>query len=197
MRVDRRLNIVVPVETAEGEVFVHSTPISSDAFRRYYLLIAKTFAKIYNQGLGALAGPRVAAHLLRDAAIEQAGPLADEEAREAAGREAEGLLAEIRRLSNVAAPTREGWATIPYQEAIDRGAISKEDADDVENILVFFIVASAMQRGEELDTVRKMTGQLYDARFTSQNYTAWVASLPTSTATDNSDSRPTPSSIPS
>lgn len=197
MRIDRNLNIVIPVETDTGLVHVHSMPISTDAFHRYHLIIAKTFARIYNQGLGALAGPRVAALLLRETAKDLAPVGAGAQAAEVAAREADGLLAEIRRLSNVSMPTPRGWETIPCEEARNRGVISADDWEDVENILVFFIVACAMQRGEELETARQMTAALLGVEYTSLNCTGFTASLRTSTETDSSSAKPTPSSIPS
>ena len=62
MHINRKLNLVIPIERADGsQIFTHSTPISAEVFDKYFLVIAKTFSAIYSEGLGPLGGPRVAA----------------------------------------------------------------------------------------------------------------------------------------
>jgi hypothetical protein len=58
-----------------------------------------------------MSGPRVAAMILKDKAIELGvwdGPEGVER----------GLIQEIRRLANVFVPTDKGWETIPINEAV-------------------------------------------------------------------------------
>jgi hypothetical protein len=64
--IDKKLNLVVPV--AGG--WVHAVPISYAIFEKYFLPISKAFAQVYSEGLGTLAGPRVAHLLLKKIAIE-------------------------------------------------------------------------------------------------------------------------------
>jgi hypothetical protein len=192
MKIDQRLNIVIPLDIPGGGVMhVHSTPISRDVFERYFMTIARTFSAIYNQGLGVIGGPRVAALLLRKVA-EDAG-----EWDGPAGVEY-GLMAEVRRLTNVVAldPTI-GWTTLPYQDALDGGIVDPEDAAEVENAIVFFTVASAMHRRSEMGSIFDGLSSLWGAQTSSLNCMAFAASLPTSTETANTGARETPSSIPS
>jgi len=87
MKLDKALNLVIPIDQDEGRIYVHSTPISLEVFEKYFLAISKTFAAIYSEGLNVLAGPRVAALMLRRVSDDL-------------GLDT-GLIDEIRRLSNV------------------------------------------------------------------------------------------------
>ena len=102
MRINKALNLVIPVDwEMGGQIFVHSTPISREVFEQYFLVISKTFAAIFSQGLGAVAGPRIAYLMLKKTAEDMglwAGP---------AGVGA-GLMNEMIRLSNVIMPDEKG-----------------------------------------------------------------------------------------
>ena len=56
MKINRALNLVIPIDSEKGQLFVHSTPISREIFEQYFLVISKTFAAIFSEGLGAIAG---------------------------------------------------------------------------------------------------------------------------------------------
>jgi hypothetical protein len=191
MKIDRKLNLVVPVERAPGEtVYVHAMPLGREVFERYFLVISKAFAAIYNEGLGFVAGPRVAAMLIRRVA-EDLNVWDGPEGVEA------GLVAEMRRLSNVLAPSPKGWTQIPLQQAIDQGFIDEADASEVENAIAFFTVASAMHRRAELKDVLEGASKLWGAHVSSLNCTEYTASLPTSTEGETTGARVIQSPIPS
>jgi hypothetical protein len=190
MRLDRRLNFVIPIEQDGKTVYVHSMPISRDVFERYAIVIAKTFAAIYNEGLGIIAGPRVAAHVLKKVAVAS-GEWDGESGV------ARGLMAEIRRLSNVLVPGAKGWETVPLEDAIKRGMIDPEDASEVENAVVFFCVASSMHKRAELKAVLDGASMYWGARVESSNCTEFAASLPTSTAGANTGGTSPPASAAS
>src|SRR5690348_319822 len=97
MKINRQLHLVIPLTGTDGSIrtYVHSTAISSDLFEKYWLVISKTFAQMHAEGLGNLAGPRVADKLLR-ATAEQLGTWPDVKS---------GLVAEIHRLTNVCVQT--------------------------------------------------------------------------------------------
>jgi hypothetical protein len=203
VQLNRRLNLVIPVSRADGsgDVYVHSTPISREAFERHFLIISKTFAWIYNQGLGSLSGPRVALMLMRKVAessvLADGPPDAREASRALALAEVDSFVAEVRRLTNVARPGPGGWEVVPYQEAVDRGALDADDRAEVDNLIVFFTVVSAVHRRDEVGTILGMMEQLWGAQTTSSTCTEFAASLGTSTATGSTGERATPSSIPS
>jgi hypothetical protein len=189
IKIDRRLNLVIPIERDDGIAYVHATPISREVFEANYLPISKAFAAIYSQGLGLMAGPRVAALVLKQVSIDLGmwdGPT---------GVEA-SLMNEIRRLANVLAPGPGGWQPTPFQEAIDRQMLSPDDAAEVQNALVFFIVASAMHRRTELASVLAGAAQLWGAQIESLTLMEFSASLPTSTETASSGATVTTSSVP-
>ena len=75
MIINERLNLVLPIYRVPNEPYawVHSTPISPQVFESNHLLIAKTFAMIHSQGLGEIAGPKVAAMIMRDIAAGRSG----------------------------------------------------------------------------------------------------------------------------
>ena len=191
MQIDKRLNLVVPVyQDGDKVLYVHSAPIRRETFERYFFVISKAFATIYQKGLGAMAGPRIAAMLLKKIAQEDGeweGPLGVER----------GLFAEIHRLSNVIAPGDKGWEQIPFEEALRLKLIDDDDASEIENAICFFILASAMHRKTELTGVLEAVKGLWGAQTTSFNSTEYIASLPTLIPVESSGEKATPSSIPS
>jgi len=182
---------VVEVETEAGTIFVHSTPLSHDVFEKYFLVISKTFAALVGEGLSFVSGPRVAALLLKKVAMEMGvwGGIDGVE---------NGLMAEIRRSSNVVFPTPQGWQTLPYHTVIERKMIDSEDANEVDGIIAFFICASAISRRSEIGPVLNFL-RLWGARSTSYDCMAFRASLPISTPEETSaqSELPTTSLVPS
>lgn len=189
MRIDAKLNIVIEVETADGSVFVHSTPLSRDVFERYFLVIGQTFAELVGKGLSLLSGPRVAALLLKD--VAQRGRVWD-----GPGGVANGLMAEVRRLSNVIMPGPAGWRTVPLQDAIDKQLLSEDDIAEVEGLIVFFICVSAMSRKSEIAPVLEQMA-LWGVRTTSLNCTEWLGFWRTSTETATGTAAASTASVPS
>jgi len=188
MKIDKKLNLVVEVETNEGTIFVHSAPLSREVFERYFLIIGKTFASLISEGLSFVSGPRVAAMMLKKIA-QDAGVW---EGRDGINN---GLMAEIRRLSNVVIPSTSGWQTMPFQDAIDKKAMDDEDVAEVEGLITFFICASAMSRKSEIGPVLERM-RLWGALTTSLNSTEYAASLPTSTTAETSETPMITSSVP-
>lgn len=188
MRIDSKLNLIVEVETNEGSVFVHSTPISRDVFERYYLVIGKTFSRIITEGLSFVSGPRLASLILKTVATE----LGVWDGRDGI---ANGFMAEIRRLSSVVIPGPKGWHTIPLQDAIDKAVLDPEDVAEVENLITFFICASAMTRRTEVKAVlEKMI--VWGGVTTLLNSTEFAGSLTISTQEETSENTTTISSVP-
>ena len=70
MKIDKKLNLVIPIETDDGTLYVHSMPIRREIFDTYFLVLSKTFAAIHGEGLGEIAGPRVAALILKKIAMD-------------------------------------------------------------------------------------------------------------------------------
>jgi hypothetical protein len=165
MKIDQKLNLVLPIETADGTLYAHSAPVSREVFDRYFMVITKTLATVMSDGLGPLAG-RVAAKLLKKTAEERGewdGPTGVEL----------GLVKEIHRLTHIIAPAKGGgWETVPFGEAVHRGILNTDDAEEVENAVTFFTVVSALMKRESKGLF---------VQTTPLNCTAFAASLPIST----------------
>lgn len=188
MKINKKLNLVIEVETDEGTIFVHSTPLAREVFERYHMIIAKTFATLISEGLSFVSGPRVAALVLKKIA-QDAGVW---EGRDGINN---GFMAEIRRLSSVVIPSTSGWVTMPLQDAIDRKAMDEEDIAEVEGLITFFICASAMSRKTEIGPVLERM-RLWGASTTLLNSTEYAASLPISTTEETSETPTITSSVP-
>lgn len=199
LKINQHLNLVLPLEvdgTPEAEVpvqengqtvlkkvrqpfYVHSSPLPREVFERYWLVFSQTFAKIYNEGLHMTAGPRIAAMAMRDIARGH-GMLDGPEGVE------HGVLDEMRRTSYVMMPTQKGWEQVMLQDAVAANLISADDYSEVENILAFFIVISAMHRSQERGPILEGAARLWGAQIISSNCSAFAASLPKLIVTANS-----------
>jgi hypothetical protein len=198
LKINRKLNFVIPIYDAENKLYayVHSTPLSEAAFESNVRIIAQTFSAIYAGGLGAAAGPRVAAMLIREIAQENAGE--EPEARKAAlDAVNQSLFSEIWRLTNVITLGPTGWTTLPYEDAIHQNLIDDEDAGEVENALAFFIVASAMHKRSEVGFILNLASKLWSAQTSLLNSTEYAASLPKLTGESNSMPKTEPEKLSS
>ncbi len=166
---NRKLNIVLSVETEKGPVHIHSTPIGREVFEDNYLVISRAFTQVYTHGLGPVTGPRVAALLLRD----EAKKLGVWEHTQ------QSLMAEIYRLTNVIAPSENGWEQFPFNVAKARGIMDADTAAEVENCLVYFTCASSVHLRAELTVALEGLSTLWGAQTTSSNVTEYQRSLPT------------------
>jgi hypothetical protein len=184
--IDKKLNLVVPV--AGG--WVHAVPISYAIFEKYFLPISKAFAQVYSEGLGTLAGPRVAHLLLKKIAIE-------DQVWEGIEGVENGLMNEIIRLSNFISPGDHGWGTLPLYEAIRQQKLDEEEVSEVLNALVFFTLTSLMHKKDERARTFAGVMHFWRAQTTLLDSTAFLASLPTSTPDAPTGEKATPLSIPS
>ena len=57
---NKKLNLVIPIDTDKGKIWIHSTPISKEIFESNYLLLTKTLANLYANNIGPSFGPRIA-----------------------------------------------------------------------------------------------------------------------------------------
>lgn len=171
MRLDRHLNLVIPVEREGVDIYVHSSPISREVFNRYFLPLSKTYAEIYRGGLNVIAGPRVAAMLLRKIAAEN-NELAGDDGVES------GLINEIKRLTNVMVPTPQGWQAVPIQQAVEvHHYLELEEMDEIENVLVFFTLVCAMYPKKDRPILFRGMKSLWGTDDTSLNSTEFARSL--------------------
>jgi hypothetical protein len=191
LKISRKLHLVIPLERDEGDLYIHSTPIGMPVFERYHMVLSKAFATIYTQGLSWVAGPRVAAMVLKNVA-EGMGVWAGVDGVE------NGLMAEIKRLTNLFAPAPDGagWRMIPLDDALDREMMDEDEASEVTNALAFFTVAWHMHSHQDRENVMSGAVKLWGGQLSSLNATDFMSSLPTSTLAESTGGKATASSMP-
>ena len=175
--INEKIHLVVPIYADDEDVitaYVHSAPISRDVFEAHFLLISKTFTALYAEGLGDIAGPRIAYYLLQECAKKMGDPGG-----------AAALLNEIRRLSNVLIRENTGWTQYQFQETVDHQLLGEDDLAAVMNAIVYFIVASAMHQRQQIKTMVVAALRHWSAQTSSLDFMGFVGSFATSkTVTD-------------
>jgi hypothetical protein len=190
MKINRKMNLVIPVETGDVTYHVHSEPLSQEMFDEYFVLIAQTFNELFSRGLAAMTGPRVAAKMLkRLSVLEESEP-----GKPGIGAGAVAIMNEIRRLTMVIGAQ---GGPVLLEDAVRAGIIDGEDKDILENALVFFIVVSAVLPPAERRQTMERAVALWSGQLTSLNSTAFADSLPKSTPAANSGVTVAGSSVPS
>jgi hypothetical protein len=175
IKINRKLNLVLTLETDDGNIYIHSTPISRVAFEDNFLTISRTFNAIYANSLGPIAGPRVAALMLK----QEATALGVWEKTQ------QSLMSEMYRLTSIILPGENGWETMPFDIARKRGIIDEYTVGEVENTLVYFMCSSAIHQKEEMEMARQGLSSLWGAQIISSNATEFMSSLPISIQEEN------------
>lgn len=189
MRIElkKNLNLVIPVDSAEGTAYVHSTPVPIEVFEDNFLALSKTFANMFAQGLGAIAGPRIAYLMLKQTSQELG-------VWEKVNRE---FVQEMVRLSNIALPTDQGYKQLPLYTAIEKQLIGDDDVRDVMGQLSFFTLVWLLNKPTQVEPIMNVVSGLWESQITSLNFTEFVTSLMTSTEAANTGVTEKISSVPS
>ncbi|OMQ26908.1 hypothetical protein [Serratia oryzae] len=188
MEISRKMNLVTPVETANGNIYIHSTPITKAVYREHFLTLSKAFAAIFGHGLGVLAGPRIA-YLMLERVAKNDGIW------EGATGVKNTLLQEIIRNSTAIVPVDgKGWEEIPLDVAISREVV---DEDDVLGEIVFFTCVCAINKPGQATALMEQVNSLWNSVCTSQSSMEWAASLPTLTDKESSGETESTLSVPS
>lgn len=181
MKIDRKLNLVIPLEREDGSsLWIYATPIRKEVFETYFLVLAKTFSALSRNGLDPRSGPTVAALMLREIATATArdSDVSWWEGDDGVGGKM-GLLAEIVRLSNCLVGTDDGWRTVPLQEALDKGQITDDEKSEVMNLLAFFTVSSLIAPKADRAILVNGMAAIYRLEATSSTFTEWANSFKT------------------
>ncbi|EPA8143105.1 hypothetical protein ACQ69K_004032 [Escherichia coli] len=170
MKISRNLNLIIPVRTEKGNGWVHVTPISKEVFKEHFFILSKTFSAIFSEGLGVVAGPRIAFLMLerisRDSNIWEG----DKGVRNT-------LVNEVIRLANLVYPVEgKGYDTIPLDMALEREII---DLDEVAGELIFFTCVSSINSPEQAKGTMDVVNGVWSTQCSLLNLTEWIASLPT------------------
>ncbi len=187
MRLSKHLNLVIPVEREIGKdekgepivqkLYVHSTPVNTETFENWELILSKTFASLHQEDT-SLSAPRVA--LVRMKKIAKAmGIWEGHEGVEA------GLVNEIRRLTNVFVPGLNGWEMLPLGVAFKRDLLSEEELSEIENAATFFTVSWRLMRDPQRMVYILGACDVWNAQTTLLSCSEWKDSLPNSTGIDN------------
>lgn len=180
--INRKLNLVVPINRADGTVlYVHSTPIKSETFEFYHLVLAKTWSGFVQNGLDPRSAPSVAALILKETArntVRAPGYSWSEGADGVVGES--GLMAEMVRLSNVVVSSKDkGWTTLPFSMALSQGIVDEDEKSEVMNLLTFFTVASSMPPRVDREKIILGMVAMYELQTTLLNCMEFATSLKT------------------
>jgi hypothetical protein len=187
VQINENLSLVIPLRRDdEGKTLVHAyhVPISREVFEANFRILAATKAELFSKGrtYASDVGPDISALLLKDEARRDAfarGDLDKDGRPNAAG--ADALLAELRRLTTVLAPTAAGWEQIPLERAIASNVIDADDWREAEGGLVFFTCLYSMIPRRDRAKLAEGLAERLGGSATSLPLTEFAASLPTST----------------
>ncbi|EFE63991.1 predicted protein [Escherichia coli B088] len=170
MKISRNLNLIIPVRTEKGNGWIHATPISKEVFKEHFFILSKTFSAIFSEGLGVVAGPRIACLMLERISSDMNIWDGEKGVRNT-------LVNEIIRLANLVYPAEgKGYDTIPLDMALERGIV---EFDDVAGELVFFTCVSSINTPEQTEQMMLAVSGMWNSRISSLSLTEWIASLPT------------------
>jgi len=175
MRINRKLNLVMQLETAEqGVIHIHSVSISREIFEQFYLELGKVFSQCFDANNKAehlaLSAPQLAYPALKSIA-KQAGNW------DSAGGVKLGLVNEIIRLTNIMITGDNGWETIPLDTAIKRGIIDEDEESEILSSLVFFTAISKVAPKDLKNSFLEMAGSLRGWVLTSSDITEYQSGL--------------------
>lgn len=170
MKISRNLNLIIPVRTEKGNGWIHATPISKEVFKEHFFILSKTFSAIFSEGIGVVAGPRIAFLMLERISRDSNAWEGDKGVRNT-------LVNEVIRLANLVYPVEgKGYDTIPLDMALDREII---DLDEVAGELIFFTCVSSINSPEQAKGTMDVVNGIWSTQCSSLNLTEWIASLPT------------------
>ncbi|AXD05079.1 hypothetical protein AH775_06925 [Salmonella enterica subsp. enterica serovar Give] len=171
MKIARNLNLIIPVQTEKGKAWIHATPINKEVFKEHFFILSKTFSVIFSEGLGVIAGPRIAYLMLERIAGDMSIWDGEKGVRNT-------LVNEIIRLANLVYPVEgKGYDTIPLDMALERKIV---DLDEVAGQLVFFTCISSLNTPEQTEEMMLTVSGMWNSVASSLSLTDWIASLPTS-----------------
>lgn len=185
MRINKQLNLVIPVERDDGVVlFAHSTPIEEATFIAYHRPLMMTYAQMDADGLIRSGGIRNADLILKEVS-ERVGMWKDDPQTKSIGVE-RGLLGEICRLTNVFAPTGTKWEAVPLEECVNRDVLSPQEAREVAAAATFFCSSSHGFPRQNLKEFLQICSGRIGAVVSYLSPSEFSLSLPTLTADENS-----------
>jgi hypothetical protein len=182
MRISKALNLVIPVSTENhGEIFIHSTPIKREFFELYYRELGKVFSQCFDGNDVSLlisSSPNLAYPALKK--ISQ-----DFDTWDIAGGVQQGLIVEIKRMSNVLMCDKDGWKTLTFLAVEREGLINADDLAEIMSSLVFFTVISRVAPKNLREAFMMSAAPLRGWVITHLDSTGYLNTLPISTQAES------------
>jgi len=186
--IDRKLNLVIPVEKEDGSIiYIHSTPISTATFEKYWLVLSRTFSAFADAGIMVTSAPSVARLTLKQIAEETPRLDGDWWGGEDGVSGPGGLIADMVRLSQVI----DGDTIRPLADILMVKGLDDEVKNEVISYLVFFTAVSRVPPRSDRPKLIRGFAVLYKLVSTSLSATDYASSLKTSTSVDNTGKPPT------
>lgn len=177
LKITRDLRITFSVDSAKhGRVHVYSLPLARSIFETFVLELGETYSKVfgaYDPKHVAMTAPQMAFPALR-AIAKRMGTWDGPDGLEV------GLVNELVRLTTVAHSGPGGWTQIPLQLSLTREILDEDAYAEVLSSLCFFFLALRVGPDVLMSDTLGMAGAARGWQYTSSDFTAWLASLPTS-----------------
>ena len=167
--------MVVEIPGNGTAIHFHSMPLMRETVKQYHLVLSKVFSQIYQEGLSIIAGPRVAGMMLETVAKET-GRGHGASWWDGQDGVQNGLINEIKRLTNVIVMQDGRWVTLQVPTALQQKLITNDDWYEVEGEIVFFMLASAMHSRTELPGILIGMTEVWGGQTSSLNCTDFAAS---------------------
>lgn len=183
--INKKLNLVIPVEVEDQTIYFYSTPISREIFEAHYMLMVKTLSNLYYNGIGPGMAPRVARLAMKDIAKDMNDKI----------DVSIPIIQEIYRLTFVLMidPTiGNKWRPLPYLEVKNKKLVDEDVLTEVENALVYFTVASSVHLKSELPVVMSGLSTIWGAQTTLSNPMEYCNSLTMPTQEENTGEKEPP-----
>lgn len=181
MNINDKLNLVLPIrfdEAGNATLYAYHTPISREVFELNWRMIGATYATIWDDPKYARS---TAAVRIATLALKEAGRTDD-------GLDLAGaLLADIKRLTMVVAPTTTGFKPQMIDVAIGRNLITKDDYAEVESALVFFTCVYSMTAPSRQANLATALAPALRGSMSSLKASEFADSLPRSTVAETSE----------
>lgn len=192
LAINKRLNLVIPLAREDGTtLYVHSTPLPSEIFETYYMVLAKTWTEFANNGLNHVSAPKIAYYSLLNAArnTQRAPGMTWDQGPDGVSGEG-GLIAHILRMSRIITTNgKSDKGAMLLTQAIDDGLIDDDEKREVLSILTFFTVVCHAAPREMGKAFLAAVAQLWELQLTSSNATEYAISLRTSTTDANTGAK--------
>lgn len=204
MRLDRRLNLIIPLDREDGtKVHIYHTPISRDIYTQYFRVLNMTGTQIYANDLSFFGGPESAFLMLKEISENTPRPNGSGSWWEGENGVERGLIEELWRKTQVLVLGTKGWELLPFDVVIapdtsgnwKSDILSEDEAAEVSGSLVFFTVSSFMKNNPVVSRGLIAAAALFDWQLSSLGLTEYRISLQILTREETTEPSPTATAL--